>query len=81
MRAKFAFSIGLLGMLCLVLPGSLRADTVTVLNFDSIAVAPSACTNATAFLSGFGVTFSSSQVGATPVICNSTGSPVTPVSG
>jgi len=28
MRAKFLFSIGLLGLLCLTLPGSLRADTV-----------------------------------------------------
>jgi len=27
-RAKFVFSIGLLGLLCLMLPGSLRADTV-----------------------------------------------------
>jgi hypothetical protein len=28
LRAKFVFSIGLLGLLCLMLPGSLRADTV-----------------------------------------------------
>jgi hypothetical protein len=28
LRAKFVFSISLLGMLCLMLPGSLRADTV-----------------------------------------------------
>jgi hypothetical protein len=28
LRAKFVFSIGLLGLLCLILPGSLRADTV-----------------------------------------------------
>ena len=29
-RAKFIFSIGLLGLLCLILPGSLRADTVQI---------------------------------------------------
>lgn len=28
LRAKFVFLIGLLGLLCLILPGSLRADTV-----------------------------------------------------
>jgi hypothetical protein len=28
LRAKFVFSIGLLGLLCLMLPGSLRADTI-----------------------------------------------------
>jgi hypothetical protein len=28
MRAKFVFSIALLGLLCLMLPGSLRADTI-----------------------------------------------------
>jgi PEP-CTERM motif len=29
LKAKFVFSIGLLGLLCLMLPGSLRAQTVT----------------------------------------------------
>src|SRR5487761_1043577 len=33
LRAKLVFSIGFLGLLCLMLPGSLRAGTVT---FDSI---------------------------------------------
>ncbi|MFZ0334994.1 MAG: PEP-CTERM sorting domain-containing protein [Candidatus Acidiferrales bacterium] len=30
LHAKFVFSIGLLGLLCLLLPGSLRADDVTI---------------------------------------------------
>ncbi len=80
LKAKFLFSIGLLGLLCFTLPDWLRADTVTDLNFDSIAVAPGGFTDATAYLNSFGVTFSSSQPGATPLIGNDVGSAITAVS-
>jgi hypothetical protein len=35
LRAKFVISIGLLGLLCLVLPGSLRADSYGLTFFDA----------------------------------------------
>lgn len=80
LKAKFVFSIGLLGLLCLMLPGAVRADTTTVLNFDSIALSPGGCADGTAYLSSFGITFSSSS-GATPIICSGAGTTNTAVSG
>ena len=77
---KVVFSFSLLGLLCFMLPGSARADTV-VLNFDSIAVAPGSFVNGTAYLSSFGITFSVSQAGTIPAIYNGVGSDVTAVSG
>jgi PEP-CTERM motif len=67
-------------LLCLLLPVSLLASTVTDLNFDSIAVPAGGFTDATAYLNSFGVTFSSSQPGATPLIGNDVGSAITAVS-
>jgi hypothetical protein len=46
LKVKFVFSIGLMGLLCLMLPGSLRADTITVFQNSSGAV-PSADRSAT----------------------------------
>jgi len=41
LRAKFVFSIGLLGLLCLTLPGSLRANTILGTTIDVQNVWPS----------------------------------------
>jgi hypothetical protein len=53
-RAKFAASIGLLGLLCLLAPGSLRAD---VLTFDSIDTSNGPVDiSTTDYLSQYGIT-------------------------
>jgi hypothetical protein len=78
---KVVFSFSLLGLPCLMLPGSARANTITVLNFDSVTVAPGSFVNATAYLSSFGITFSVSQAGTIPAIYNGVGTDVTAVSG
>src|ERR1700693_2137948 len=61
--AKFAFSIGLLGLLCLMLPGSLRADTIytyTGTPFTTCYVSYT-CNGTTPFLS---ITFDTTLSGA-----------------
>lgn len=80
-KVKVVFSFSLLGLLCLMLPGSARADIMTLLNFDSVTVAPGSFVNATAYLNSFGITFSVSQAGTIPAIYNGVGTNVTAVSG
>lgn len=41
----------------------------SVINFDSVAVAPGQCVDATGYLAGFGITFTTTNPGATPGIC------------
>ena len=60
-------------------PASVHAGTV-ILNFDSVALSPGACTDGTAYLNSFGITFSSPVATAFPAICNGTGTAVTAVS-
>jgi hypothetical protein len=40
------------------------------INFDSVAVPAGTCVDATGYLSGFGITFSTLNAGATPAICS-----------
>jgi hypothetical protein len=57
-----------------------EASTIT-LNFDSVVVAPGACTDASSYLASFGVTFVSLSGGAASEICNESASAsVTPSS-
>ena len=59
--------------------GLSEAEPVT-LNFDSVALAPGSCTDASAYLASFGISFVSISGGASPAICNEVGSAVTPSS-
>jgi hypothetical protein len=59
----------------LAMPGA------TILNFDSVALSAGACTDASAYLASFGITFAPVTPGATSIICNAVGSAVTPSSG
>jgi len=57
------------------------AEAATIsLDFDSVVLAPGACTDASGYLGSFGITFVSVSGGASPNICNVTGSAVTPSS-
>jgi len=63
LRAKFVFSIGLLGLLCLMLPGSLRAQTIYTYtgNPYTFCGGTYTCNGTTPFLS---ITFDTSLTGA-----------------
>ena len=68
LRAKFVSSIGLLGLLCLLPSGSLRAGT---LNFDSIDTSASPYyldITTTDYLAQFGITLANVTVGTVDVV-------------
>jgi hypothetical protein len=68
MRVMFLASLAWVAL------GSANA-TVTTLNFDSVALANNTCTDASAYLGSFGVTFVPISGGAHSDICASIGSP------
>lgn len=62
-------------------PFTVSADTISVLNFDSVSVAPGGVVDGTAYLSSFGVTYSSPNPTAGPGTYNGVGTAITAVSG
>jgi hypothetical protein len=74
-RTKFVFLIGLLGLLCLMLPSSLRADT---LNFDSISVSPGSSLDisTTTYLAQYGITLANVTAGSKVNVFNATGTTI-----
>jgi hypothetical protein len=74
LRTRFVFSIGLLGLMCLMLPGSLLADTT---NFDSVNTSSSPYyvdITTTNYLAQFGITLANVSTGTTvDVLCGSCG--------
>ena len=70
--SKFVLSIGLLGLLCLMLPASLRADT---LNFDSITVSPGSTVDisTTDYLAQYGITLTNVTPGSKVNVFNTQG--------
>ena len=51
-----------------------------VLDFDSVSAPSGGCVDGGAYLTAFGITFVSISGGASPVICESTGTATTPTS-
>lgn len=70
----------LITLLVFVTGGRAEAASV-VLDFDSVTLASGDCTDASGYLATFGVAFSPVSSGASGVICNVTGSAITPASG
>src|SRR5258708_12526121 len=79
MRTLRSFSV-VLGTLLVVIPwNSSDAQTVT-LDFASVTLPPGGCTDASAYLATFGITFVPVSSGASAQICNATGSAIFPTS-
>ena len=63
----------------LLTPAKVEASTIN-LNFDSVSLAPGACTSGMSYLASFGIAFVSLSGGAQANICDSTGTSAHPAS-
>ena len=57
-----------------------QEGAATTLTFDSVTLSAGTCADATTYLASFGIKFVQISGGASPIICNSTGTAVTPTS-
>jgi hypothetical protein len=73
MRAKFVLSMGLLGFLCLMLPGSLRAGTITFSSVNTSSSPYDVNVNTTGILGEYGITLTNVTSGTVDVVCATCG--------